>query len=147
MSNSKFKKLEIGENKQLNILINSEKKLKDIIKPLYHKEFLTQKEYDSIYPTGSRPGIFYSSDKVHKPITDNCPSFRPILSVIGTRTYNLAKFSVPILSPLTVNEFIVNDSFLFAEEVVNFDATFIMATLDTESLLTNIPLDETIENL
>ena len=35
ISNSiEFKKLEIGEN---NFLINSEKKLKDIIKPLYQK--------------------------------------------------------------------------------------------------------------
>ena len=31
---TKFKKLEIDENKQLNVLLNSEKKLKGIIKPL-----------------------------------------------------------------------------------------------------------------
>ena len=143
---TKFKKLEFGDNKQLNFLINNEKKLKDVIKPLYQKECLTKKEYDSIYPTGSRPGILYGNAKVHKPIIDNCPSFRPILSAIGTPTYNLAKFLVPILSPLTVNEFIVHDSFSFAEEVVNFDANCIMASLDVESLFTNIPLDETIEN-
>ena len=77
----KFKKLECDENKQLNFLLNSEKKLKDIIKTLYLKECLTKKkEYVSIYPTGSRPGILYGSAKVHKPIIDNCPSFRPILS-------------------------------------------------------------------
>ena len=143
---TKFKKLEIDEKKQLNFLLNSEKKLKDIIKPLYQKECLTKKEYDSIYPTGSRPGILYGSAKVHKPIIDNCPSFRPILSAIGTPTYNLAKFLVPILSPLTVNEFTVHDSFLFAEEVANFDANCIMASLDVESLFTNILIDETIEN-
>ena len=74
------------------------------------------------------------------------PPFRPILSAIGTPTYNLAKFLVPILSPLTVNEFTVHDSFSFAEEVVNFDANCIMASLGVESLFTNIPLDETIEN-
>ena len=89
---TKFKKLEFGDNKQLNFLINSEKKLKDIIKPLYQKECLTKKEYDSIYPTGSRTGILYGSAKVHKPIIDNCPSFQPILSAIGTPTSNLAKF-------------------------------------------------------
>ena len=38
LSNSaKLKKLEIVENKQLNFLINSEKTLKDIIKPLHQK--------------------------------------------------------------------------------------------------------------
>ena len=133
---TKFKKLEFGDNKQLNFLINSEKKLKDIIKPLYQKECLTKKEYDSIYPTGSIPGILLCSAKVHKPIIENCPSFRPILSAIGTPTYNLAKFLVPILSPLTVNEFTVHDSFSFAEEVVNFDANCITASLDVESLFT-----------
>ena len=143
---TKFKKLEFGDNKQLIFLINSEKKRKDIIKPLYQKECLTKKEYDSIYPTGSRPGILYGSAKVHKPIIDNCPSFRPILSAIGTPTYNLEKFLIPVLSPLTVNEFTIHDSFSFAEEVVNFDGNCIMACLDVESLFTNIQLDETIEN-
>ena len=35
---TKFKKLEFGDNKQLNFLINSEKELKNIIKLLYQKE-------------------------------------------------------------------------------------------------------------
>ena len=108
---AKFEKLEINENKQLTILINSVKKVKDIIKPLYQKECLTKKKYDSTYTTGSRPGIPYGCAKVHKPIIDNCPSFRAILSSIGTPTYNLAKFLLPILLPLTVNEFTVHDSF------------------------------------
>ena len=45
---------------------------------------------------------------------DNCPSFRPILPAIGTPTYYLAKFLVPILKPLTENEYTVHDSFSFA---------------------------------
>ena len=78
---------------------------------LYIKKSVSRKkEHDSVYPTGSRPGILYGSAKVHKPIIDNCPSFQPILWAIGTPTYNLAKFLVSILSPLTVNEFTVHDS-------------------------------------
>ena len=112
---------------------------------LYIKKSVSRKkEYDSIYPTGSRPGILYGSAKIQKPITDNCPSFRPILSAIDTPTYNLAKFLVPILWPLNVNEFTVHDSFSFAEEVVIFDANCIRASLDVESRFTNIPLDGTI---
>ena len=70
---------------------------------------------------------------------------------IGTKNFaklyvDLEKFLVPILSPLTINEFTVHDSFSFAEEVVNFDANCIMASLDVESLFTNTPLDEIIEN-
>ena len=58
---TKLKKLKIVENKQLNFLLNNKKKLKDIIKPLYQKQCLTKKKYDSIYPMGSRPGILYCS--------------------------------------------------------------------------------------
>ena len=68
----------------------------------------------------SGPGIFYGSAKMHKPIINNYSSFRPILSAKGTPTYNLAKFLISILSPLTVNEFAVCDSFSFEEEVANF---------------------------
>ena len=143
---TKFKKLEIDRNKQLSFLLNSEKKLKDILKPLYRKECLTKKEYDTIYITGSKPGTLYSSAKVHKLIINNFPSFQPILLVIDAPTCNLAKFLVSFLSPLTVNEFTADDAFSFPKEVADFDANCIMASLDVESLFTNISLDETIEN-
>ena len=45
-----------------------------------------------VYPHGSRPGILYGNPKVHKPVIDNCPEFRPILSSIGTPTYKLPNF-------------------------------------------------------
>ena len=104
-----------------------------------------KKEYEVIYPRGSRPGILYGSPKVHKPVIDNCPKFRPILSTIGTPTYKLAKFLVPIFSPLTSNEFSVHDSFSFADEVSSFCPDHFMASLDVESLFTNIPLNEVID--
>ena len=50
------------------------------------------------------------------------------------------------MSPLTTNEFTVKNSFDFAEEVVNYDHNLYMASLDVESLFTNIPLEETIKN-
>ena len=141
---TKFEKLEIGENKQLYFLVTSEKNLKEIIKPLFQNA--TKKKHDSVYPTELRPGILYASAKVHKPVIDYCPSFRPILSAIGIPIHNLAKFLVPILSPLTVNKFTVHDSLSFPEGVVKFDAYCIMASLDLESFFINIPLDKTIEN-
>ena len=54
---------------------------------------------------------------------------------------------VRILSPLTVNDYTVKDSFTFAKEVINFDHNLLMTSLDVESLLTNIPIDETIKNV
>ena len=73
------------------------------------------------------------------------PPFRPTLSALQTPTYNLAKFLVPILNPLTKNEYTGKDSFQFAEEICEQDPTLTMGSLDVDSLFTNIPLDETID--
>ena len=83
-------------------------------------------------------------DKVDKPMTDRCPSLRPILSAKNTPSYKLAKFLVPLLTPLTSNNFTIKDSFSFAEEVSSFDCAYYMTSFDNESLFTNIPLEETI---
>ena len=119
---TKFEKLDIQEEKHLNFIRNKEKRLREIIKPLYEKGCFTKSEYSKICPTGSKPGILYGQAKVHKPVQDNFPSFRPILSAIGRPTYDLAKFLVPILKPLTENEYTVHDSFSFASEVSKFNA-------------------------
>ena len=87
----------------------------------------------------------YGSCKVHKADVGNCLPFRPILSVLNTLTYKLAKFLVPILKPLTTNKLTVKDSFHFAEEIVDQQHDLFMGSLDVDSLFTNIPLEETIE--
>ena len=68
------------------------------------------------------------------------------MSAINAPTYWLAKYLNPILSPLTTNVFTVKNYFDFAEEVVNYNHKLYMASLDVESLFTNIPLEETIKN-
>ena len=45
---------------------------------------------------------------------------------------------------MTVNEFTIKDSFAFVKEIVDQDSSLFMASLDVDSLFTNIPLDETI---
>ena len=51
------------------------------------------------------------------------------------------------LKPITENEYTVHDSFSFAIEVSKFNSKNLMASLDVESLFTNIPLEETIDNI
>ena len=68
------------------------------------------------------------------------------LSAINTPVYKLAEYLVSILSPLTVNDCTVKDSFSLAKQVINFDHNLFMASLDVELLFTNIPVDETIKN-
>ena len=77
---------------------------------------------------------------------NNIAQFQPILSAINTPVDKLAKYLVPILSPLTVNDYTIKDSFTFAKEVVNFDHNLFMASVDFKSLFTNIRVDETIKN-
>ena len=87
----------------------------------------------------------YDSCKVYKASVGNRLPFRPILLTLNTPTYKLAKFLIPILKPLTTNEFTVKDSFHFDEEVVDQQHDLFMGSLDIDSLFTNIPLEETIE--
>ena len=67
------------------------------------------------------------------------------MSALNTPTYEIAILLVPILKLLTSNELTVKDSFHFAEEIVDQKHDLFMGSLDTDSLCTNIPLEETIE--
>ena len=97
-----------------------------------------------VKPVGTRSCIMYGNCKIHKQQVDGCPPFQPILSTLQTPTYNLAKFLVPILNPLTKNEYTVKDSLQFAAEICEQDPALSMGSLDVDSIFSNIPLDETI---
>ena len=142
---SKFKKMTVAPDIDLNYIINSEKKVTDLLKKLKNKNTISEKTYNKLRPVGSKPGTLYGSAKVHKPLINGLPPFRPILSAIGTPTYKLAKFLVPVLSDITQNEFTVKDSFTFVDEILTQNSDLYMASLDVDALFTNIPLDETID--
>ena len=69
--------------------------------------------------------------------------FRPILSVVKTPSYNLAKFLVPLIEPTTKNNITIKISFVFSKEICEQNSEYVMASL--EYLLTNIPLEGTIK--
>ena len=100
-----------------------------------------------ICPSGSQPGILFRQAEVHKPTKDTCPSFRPILLAIGIPIYDLAKFLLPILKPLSENEYTVHDSFPFTSKVSKFNSSNVMNSLDFERLFAKIYLEETIDNI
>ena len=124
-----------------------ENRVTAVLKNLRDKKEISSEQYKDLSLSGSRPAIMYGLAKVHKVATDDLPSFRPILSAIGTPTYKLAKFLVPILEPLTTNEYTIKDSFTFAEELQSFDSKLVVASFDIESLFSNIPLKEAIDLL
>ena len=129
----------------INHIVNLEKRITSELKLLKDKEIIDKSTYKSIKPVGSRPGILYGLGKIHKETRNGIPPFRPILSAIGTPTYKLAKFLLKFLTPSAANEFTVTDSFHFAEEICQQDSNLHMASLDVDSLFTNIPLEETID--
>ena len=63
---SKFEKIEIPHGKDINYIINLEKKFKSIIKPLFDNDIIDKSTYKFIQPVGSKPGVLYGLAKVHK---------------------------------------------------------------------------------
>lgn len=76
-------------NKELALLVFKLIPVKSI-KRLENEGKISQKENEQIYPRRSRRGILCGSPNVHKPVTNNSPKFRPILSATVTPTYKLA---------------------------------------------------------
>ena len=93
----------------LNVVVNQEKHIDTIFKKLVDSNSMSKEMPKSIKPVGSKPGTMYGLCKVYKQEVDGCPSFRPVLSALQTPTYNLGKLLVPILDPLTKNEYTVKD--------------------------------------
>ena len=62
----------------------------------YVKRYLRKVDgYTTLIPSGSKPGKLYGLAKVHK---DNTP-FRPVVSMVGTPEYKLAKYLDNLIKP------------------------------------------------
>ena len=141
----KFQKVTLKKDVFLNFVVNQEKRIDTIFTNLVDSNSMSKEMRKFVKLVGTRPGIMYGNCKLHKQQVDGCPPFRSILSALQTSTYNVAKFLVPILNPLTKNEYTVEDLFQFAEEICEQGSTLSMGSLDLDSLFTNIPFDETID--
>ncbi|XP_069981971.1 uncharacterized protein [Penaeus vannamei] len=125
---TKFKRITTEMSTHLLYL---EDKLKRLLRTI--KSSIDASTYNFLSTSGSKPGLLYGLPKVHKP---NIP-LRPIISSIGTFNYNTAKFLVPIISPLTTNQYTIENSTVFANEItsLNPEQPITMASFDVESLL------------
>ena len=133
--NTKFKKL--GEDPTPQ----REARLQRYLLALYKKGALTKEEYDKIRPSGATASRMYGLPKTHKPQTP----LRPIISAIGSYNYNLSKFLVTILQPISKSSYCIKDSFTFAREIKDLPLFPFMCSFDVKSLFTNVPLLETID--
>ena len=89
------------------------------------------------------PGYFYGNIKTHKP----GHKLRPIISQIPTPTYQLAKQLNTLISPYLPNKYALRSTDEFIELIKNKTPQGFLASLDAESLFTNVPVEETIQIL
>lgn len=87
------------------------------------------------------PGYIYGNVKTHKA---NNP-LRPIISQIPTPTYNLAKSLNKIISPYIPDQYSIRSTDDFIDILHSSDSSGIVASLDVESLFTNVPIEETVD--
>ena len=104
---------------------------------------ISQNEFESMYPTGSQPGKMYGLCKVHKP---GLP-FRPVVSMLNTAEYKLAKFLDNIIKPHIPSKHMLDSTSSFLDKLKEFvfRQNDILVSFDVVSLFTNVPLGETID--
>ena len=135
-----FKKLEKGPT------VNIERTVQDTL--LKIKKAVGQKTYSEIYPSGSNPGKFYETGKVHKLNDDERNGLgnvdklplRPIISNIGTATYKTAKYLAKLLTPLGKSKYTVGSTKEFVDKLrgINPPKGYVMISFDVVSLFTNV---------
>ena len=83
------------------------------------KSKLPENVYKKLYPTGSYPGKFYGNAKVPKLSNKNVDdlTLRPIVSNIGTATYETVKYLASLSAPLSKSEFTVNSTKEFVKYI------------------------------
>ena len=125
-----------------------EASLQWFLRKLKQKNVFNENEYDKLYPSGSAPArSSYGTPKMQKfTSSDSFPRLRPIVSSIGTFSYNLARFLCDLCSPLVPNDHSCKDTFSFVSQIknANLSKNFLIS-YDVTSLFTNIPLQETID--
>ena len=132
-----------------DITLTDLKKFQDFLRRNFKDKFY---RYKDMRPVSNQPGRLYATAKTHKfssldGITIEKLKFRPIISQIGTYTYDAAKVITEYLKPLCQNEYKVNDtqsfpSMLKDQTPMNPNEEYV--SYDVEFPFTNIPVDETI---
>ena len=144
INTDKFEKLKDDPTKRIEGIVQR------TLLTLKNQDKFTEAEYKKIYPSGSNPGSFYGTAKVHKlEVEDGVDklTFRPIISNVGTATYKLSKYLATFLSPLTKSTYTVSNTTNFVSKLKtdHIPDGYMMLSLDVENLFTNVPLEDTID--
>ena len=108
-----------------------------ISNPVIHKKLKIQGNFP--------PGHLYGLPKIHKCVSD--PPLRPIISMSGTVTHELAQYLNEIIQPYIDQSYMLksSDEFLLALQNLQLSPNQAIMSLDVESLFSNVPVDPTID--
>ena len=116
------------------------------------KPAISETDYTKIYPSGSNPGKFYGTAKVHKLKPNEQDKvgklpLRPIISNVGTATHKTAQYLCKLLSPLAKSKYNVQNTTEFVQKLKKIKAPrgYVTISFDVVSLFTNVPLRKTID--
>ena len=100
------------------------------------------KEFKKMIPSGTGPGKLYGLCKVHK---EN-KAMRPVVSMVNTPEYSLAKYLDSFIKPNIPSQFMINSTADFVSEINSYplQGNEFLVSYDVSSLFTNVPLQETI---
>ena len=118
--------------------------MNDQLRRLFQSNQINKIMYDKLRVTHSVAPQLYGLPKIHK---DNT-LMRPIVSCIGTPTYNLAKTLAGIISPPAGRTFsYVRDSgdFIQKTKTIHMGDNDVLISFDVKSLFTKVPIDEALD--
>lgn len=133
-------------------------KINEILKEMKNLGFISEKEFDFLSPAQYKERTFYLLPKIHKPpqkwtIPNKMPQGRPIVSDVGSETYNISQYIDSFLNPLAQNHpsYIKNtydflDKIKLAQNTFK-DRDFLLVTGDITSLYTNMDLNRSISEV
>ena len=136
--------VKVQRNKRKNAkhpLLIREDDIKTAIKDHLEKH-VTKATLKWLTPTGCNSGKLYGTCKIHKP---GFP-VRPIVSMVNTPVYNLAKYLDSLIKPSIPDKYSISSNTEFLEQLKGFDhkGGDFCISFDVVSLFTNIPLSQTI---
>ena len=118
-------------------------KLISLLKTIKTEGGISETTYKKLYPTGATTPRYYGLPKVHK---EGIP-LRPIVSSIGSATYETAKELSNILKPLvgrSIHHVKNNQEFIQSLQDITIDEEECMMSYDVKSLFTSIPIQPTL---
>ena len=118
-------------------------KLISLLKTIKAVGGISETTYRKLYPTGATTPKYYGLPKVHKEGTP----LRPIVSSIGSATYETAKELSKILKPLvgrSIHHVKNNQEFLKSLQDITIEEDECMMSFDVISLFTSIPIQPTL---